>query len=70
HRFRYFTDSTRVPSYLHVLGDPQFWNELKEAEAITAPLWLASYCLQRDQNTVGDVVHSFRDIYKGFQQFL
>ncbi|ETK87201.1 hypothetical protein L915_08320 [Phytophthora nicotianae] len=36
-----------------------FWEELKEAEAVIAPLSLASYRLQRDENTVDTL---------GFQQ--
>ncbi|ETM47006.1 hypothetical protein L914_08208, partial [Phytophthora nicotianae] len=35
---------------------------------LIAPLSLASYRLQRDENTVGDVVRSFADIHRGFQQ--
>ncbi|KAG6951348.1 hypothetical protein JG687_00013671 [Phytophthora cactorum] len=54
------------PLQLHVLGEPLLWDELKEAEAVIAPLSLASYRLQRDENTVGDVVRSFCDIYKDF----
>ncbi|ETO75954.1 hypothetical protein F444_08549 [Phytophthora nicotianae P1976] len=56
------------PATLRVFCEASFWEELKEAEAVIAPLSLASYRLQRDENTVGDVVRSFADIHRGFQQ--
>ncbi|KAG6943142.1 hypothetical protein JG687_00018639 [Phytophthora cactorum] len=67
---RQYKRTSDFPSQLHVLGEPLFWDELKEAEAVIAPLSLASYRLQSDENTVGDVVRSFCDIYKGFLQHL
>ncbi|POM81360.1 LOW QUALITY PROTEIN: Hypothetical protein PHPALM_683 [Phytophthora palmivora] len=57
--FRQHRNDSNVPENLRVF-----------AEAIIAPLSYASYCLQRDQNTVGDIVLSLRDIYKGFKQHL
>ncbi|EEY57182.1 uncharacterized protein PITG_11002 [Phytophthora infestans T30-4] len=67
---RQYKRASDFSSKLHVLGDPAFWDELREAEAVIAPLSLASYRLQRDESTVGDVVRSFGDICKGFQQHL
>lgn len=54
------------PVQLNVLGKSSFWSDLEEAEAVISPLSLASFRLQRDENTVGDVVQSFIDIYEGF----
>lgn len=56
------------PRRLRVLLDDSFWEELTRAEKVIAPLSLASYQLQRDQNTVGDVVKAFGEIYRGFKQ--
>ncbi|GMF51196.1 unnamed protein product [Phytophthora fragariaefolia] len=54
------------PAALQVLSDPTFWNNLSEAEHVIAPLSEASYRLQRDENTLSDVVLSFRQIFLGF----
>ncbi|KAG3241771.1 hypothetical protein PI124_g13370 [Phytophthora idaei] len=54
-----------VPSLLFVFLKVYFWNDLKAAERVIA---VVSYRLQRDQNTVEDVVKSFGDIYLGFKQ--
>ncbi|EEY70434.1 uncharacterized protein PITG_05849 [Phytophthora infestans T30-4] len=64
-RYKSYTD---FPTRLQAFGDHLFWDELKEAEAVIAPLSYASYRLQRDENTLGDVVLSFRDIRRGFQE--
>ncbi|GMG15955.1 unnamed protein product [Phytophthora fragariaefolia] len=66
-RYKTYDD---FPLELHVFGNILFWNNLKRAESVIAPLAYASYRLQRDENTVGDVVFSYRSIYKGFQQQL
>ncbi|POM81632.1 Hypothetical protein PHPALM_369 [Phytophthora palmivora] len=68
--FHQHRNDSDFPENLRVFGENVFWVELKEAEAIIAPLSYASYRLQRDQNTVGDVVLSLRDIYKGFKQHI
>lgn len=65
---RQYRGDADFPSNLLVLGDPVFWGELRNAEAVIAPLSYASHRLQRDENTVGDVVVSYRDIYHGFRQ--
>ncbi|RLN14204.1 hypothetical protein BBJ28_00004771 [Nothophytophthora sp. Chile5] len=53
---------------LGVLDDRYFWDELDQAEQVIAPLSEASYRLQRDENTMADVVTSYRDISRGFKQ--
>ncbi|ETP44402.1 hypothetical protein F442_08997, partial [Phytophthora nicotianae P10297] len=68
--FRKYEKDSELPSTARVFGDLFFWEELKEAEAIIAPLSFASYRLQRDKNTVADVVVSFRDIFRGFQRHI
>ncbi|KAG7393776.1 hypothetical protein PHYPSEUDO_004539 [Phytophthora pseudosyringae] len=55
---------------LNAFRDPLFWDERKEAETVIAPLAYVSYRLQQDKNTVGGVVLSYRDIYRGFQKHL
>ncbi|KAG1697240.1 hypothetical protein DVH05_001518 [Phytophthora capsici] len=54
------------PVSLDVFSDRSFWRKLEEAEQVIAPLSEASYRLQRDENTLADVVVSFRDIFRGF----
>lgn len=66
--YRQYASDVDFPLDLHVLGDPKFWSDLKIAEAVISPLSYASYRLQRDENTVGDVVLSYRDIFKGFSR--
>ncbi|EEY58479.1 uncharacterized protein PITG_01147 [Phytophthora infestans T30-4] len=44
------------PLSLRCLGDVDFWTSLTSAENVIAPLSYASYRLQRDENTVGDVL--------------
>ncbi|KAF4136212.1 hypothetical protein GN958_ATG14597 [Phytophthora infestans] len=68
--YRRYQSYTDFPTRLQAFGDPLFWDALKEAEAIIAPLSYASYRLQRDENTLGDVVLSFRDIRREFQKHL
>ncbi|RLN88308.1 hypothetical protein BBJ28_00020172 [Nothophytophthora sp. Chile5] len=50
------------------LDDRYFWDELDQAEQVIAPLSEASYRLQRDENTMADVVLSYRDSFRGFKQ--
>ncbi|KAG7383150.1 hypothetical protein PHYPSEUDO_003981 [Phytophthora pseudosyringae] len=66
--FRQYESDDDFPTQLTVLGSGFFWSELKRAEAVIAPLSYASYRLQRDENTLGDVVISYRNIYSGFRQ--
>eukprot|EP00644_Phytophthora_capsici_P001399 jgi/Phyca11/67125/gw1.10.468.1 len=61
-------DDDEFPTALSVFLKDYFWQDLKRAERVIAPLSLASYRLQRDQNTVGDVIKSFGTIYLGFKQ--
>ncbi|GMF59588.1 unnamed protein product [Phytophthora fragariaefolia] len=62
---RYHSDR-EFPEELQVLGDPRFWRDLEIAEQVIRPLSNASYKLQRDENTLADVIISYRDIYRGF----
>jgi hypothetical protein len=43
-----------------------FWDDLKAAEEVIHPLAHASYKLQRDENTLADVVTCYRSIFEGF----
>ncbi|KAK1946405.1 hypothetical protein P3T76_001958 [Phytophthora citrophthora] len=58
------------PGLLEVFSDRSFWRKLEEAEQVIAPLSEASYRLQRDENTLADVVISFREIFRGFTEVL
>jgi hypothetical protein len=55
-----------LPKKLHVLSEDKFWHDLKDAETVIRPLCFALHRLQRDENTLGDVVKSFGEIYLGF----
>ncbi|ETI56999.1 hypothetical protein F443_00643 [Phytophthora nicotianae P1569] len=63
--FKYRNDSD-LPSKLRILADSEFWNKLESAEKVVRPLCTASFRLQRDENTVADVVRSYMDVYIGF----
>ncbi|ETP31315.1 hypothetical protein F442_19808, partial [Phytophthora nicotianae P10297] len=54
------------PEFPETLKDPTFWSRLASAEEVIRPLSNASFKLQRDENTLADVVASYRDIYRGF----
>jgi hypothetical protein len=58
------------PAALMVLCDPLFWSKLEIAEQVIRPLSSASFRLQRDQNTLADVVWSFIKIRIGFSRAL
>lgn len=55
-----------LPSAVKVFGLETFWTSLEEAEKTIRPLCNASYILQRDENTLVDVVLCYRDIFDGF----
>ncbi|ETO85107.1 hypothetical protein F441_08595, partial [Phytophthora nicotianae CJ01A1] len=61
-----YRNSSELPNKLHVLGDAEFWSKLEAEEKIVRPLCKASFRLQRDENTEGDVVLSYMEIYSGF----
>jgi hypothetical protein len=61
-----FESDPEYPSQLRVFGDSSFWMQLEAAEKVIHPLSYASYKMQRDENTLADVVTCFRDIYEGF----
>ncbi|DBA01115.1 TPA: hypothetical protein N0F65_001743 [Lagenidium giganteum] len=44
-----------------------FWWRFDEVKKTISPLAEASHRLQRDQNTLTDIVHTFREIYRAFQ---
>ncbi|POM80771.1 hypothetical protein PHPALM_1348 [Phytophthora palmivora] len=58
------------PGPLKVFSDPTFWRKLAEAEQIIAPLSEAPYRLQRDENTLADVVVSFRYFFGGSRRLI
>jgi hypothetical protein len=54
------------PNDLYALGGDRFWKECKDAEALIKPLTVASIRLQRDQNTMVDVVMNYDAIFLAF----
>ncbi|RLN72982.1 hypothetical protein BBJ28_00018682 [Nothophytophthora sp. Chile5] len=64
---RKYKHTSEFPSALLALDQSSFWDDLAKAERVIEPLAIASFRLQRDENTVADVVISYRDIFRGFQ---
>jgi len=56
------------PDTLRVLTSDSFWRKLLTSEQVIMPLSVASFRLQRDENTLADVVISYRDIFIGFRR--
>ncbi len=54
------------PDDLYALGSDTFWKECKDAEALIKPLMVASFRLQRDQNTMADVEMNYGAIFLAF----
>lgn len=61
-----FGDTPGFPSTVNAIRAPGFWEDLAEVERIIRPLSAASYHLQRNENTLADVVSSFCNIYRNF----
>ncbi len=51
---------------LYALGSNTFWKECEDAEALIKPLMVASFRLQRDQNTMANVVMNYGAIFLAF----
>jgi hAT family C-terminal dimerisation region len=62
-----YSDAAGFPNACKVFNERSFWLALAEAEKVIQPLSNASYLLQRDENTVADVVKCYKDIYLGFK---
>jgi hypothetical protein len=54
------------PDDLYALGSDMFWKECEDAEALIKSLTVASFRLQRDQNTMADVVMNYDAIFLAF----
>ncbi|OWZ13286.1 hypothetical protein PHMEG_00013414 [Phytophthora megakarya] len=67
YHFAVMNDADReFPEALKVFTNKTFWDKLASAERIIWPLSNVAYKLQRDENTLDDVVEAYRDIYGGF----
>ncbi|KAK1929733.1 hypothetical protein P3T76_014768 [Phytophthora citrophthora] len=55
-----------LPDDLRIFGSQSFWETLIEAEQVIRPLAYASLKLQRDENTLADVVICYLDIFTSF----
>ncbi|ETN24964.1 hypothetical protein PPTG_01125 [Phytophthora nicotianae INRA-310] len=60
-----FRVSADFPATLRGFADENFWNSLEE---VVCPLSYASLKLQRDENTMADVVVCYLDIFAGFHK--
>ncbi len=58
------------PNDLYALGSDTFWKECKDTEALIKSLTVASFRLQRDQNTMADVVMNYGAIFLAFYNHL
>ncbi|ETL50240.1 hypothetical protein L916_00482, partial [Phytophthora nicotianae] len=54
-----------LPRISRTIFEFEFWTKLETAEKIVRPLCTASFRLQRDENTVADVVISFYGYFSG-----
>jgi hypothetical protein len=59
------TRSDKLPAALLEWGNDDFWEKLEEAELLIRPLVDASFLMQRDSNTLADVLMMLVNIYKG-----
>jgi hypothetical protein len=59
------TRGDKLPAALLEWGNDDFWEKLKEAELLIRPLVDASFLMQRDSNTLADVLMMLVNIYKG-----
>lgn len=57
--------TNKLPDCLLEWGKPSFWKMLEEAELLIRPLVDASFLMQRDTNTLADVLVMLINIYKG-----
>ncbi|ETM52028.1 hypothetical protein L914_04246 [Phytophthora nicotianae] len=60
-----FRDKDDFPNKLRVFGRATFWNTLADA---VRPLSYASFKLEKDENTMADVVVCYLDIFTGFSR--
>ena len=63
-----FRTDPEYPDALKVFGSSEFWVELSSAETIIRPLSNASFKLQRDENSLADVLISMKEIAQGFSK--
>ncbi|KAE9262837.1 hypothetical protein PR003_g33389 [Phytophthora rubi] len=63
-----FRKDSELPSKVRVFGQVSFWDTLADAEQVIRPLVFASLKLQRDENTMADVVVCHLDIFAGFSK--
>lgn len=61
-----YIDDADFPGRLTVFHDPAFWCKLVAVEEVIRSLSNVSYKLQRNENTLADVVESYQNIYRGF----
>jgi hypothetical protein len=68
--FKIFTvqycNDLEFPEELKVFGNQYFWPSIASADQTICPLSNACYKLQRNENTLADVVLCYKDIHEGF----
>lgn len=61
-----FRDAANFPDAVRVFGRCSFWEWLKDAEEVVPSLAYTSLKLQRDENSLADVMVCYLDIVTGF----
>ncbi len=61
-----WSSHTDFPDDLYALDSDTFWKECEDTEALIKPLTVASFHLQRDQNTMADVMMNYGAIFLAF----
>mgnify|MGYP000627118457 CR=1 FL=1 len=67
--YKYTIGSNKLPASLLEWGNDDFWVKLEEAELLIRPLVDASFLMQRESNTLADVLMMLVNIYKGILEF-
>jgi hypothetical protein len=62
----HWSSHSDFPNDLYALGSDTFWKECEDAEALIKLLTVVSFRLQRDHNTMADVVMNYGAIFLAF----
>jgi len=63
--FTKYENEHDFPKACKVLGDISFWRSIAAAEKVVRPLAFASFAMQKDSNTLGDVFMVLGRLYRG-----
>lgn len=62
--FSWYHGTEGFPKACEVFGDSSFWTVLAKCESTIVPLAAASFLMEKDENTLADVVLCFGYIYR------